>query len=195
MALCLALFAIAKVAPTQDLDFDYYGAIIGVLSFLVTLLMGYQIYTVINVKEELKEVRKTKTQIEAKLQEKGDALINEYKDELSKTVPLMMAFSSSDRDAIEKVIFKLYRESQPKQLTKELAWQTINMIIAEAAQQNPIKRTERLEEMARNVNYDEVVEFYTDFAKQGDAKKLEGMETFLLELIGLQSSKNNGYKK
>ena len=52
VSLAIAIIAIAKVSPTQvPLDFDYYGAIIGVLSFLVTLLMGYQIYTVINSKK------------------------------------------------------------------------------------------------------------------------------------------------
>ena len=39
VALGIAIVAMAKVAPAHELDFDYYGAIIGVLSFLVTLLM------------------------------------------------------------------------------------------------------------------------------------------------------------
>lgn len=39
VAIALSIIAIAKVAPTQIIDFDYLGAIIGVLSFLVTLLM------------------------------------------------------------------------------------------------------------------------------------------------------------
>ena len=56
-AIIISIVALANVAPTQDINFDYLGAVIGVLSFLVTLLIGYQIYTVINVKEELKEVQ------------------------------------------------------------------------------------------------------------------------------------------
>ena len=40
VALGIAIVAMAKVASVHELDFDYYGAIIGVLSFLVTLLMG-----------------------------------------------------------------------------------------------------------------------------------------------------------
>ena len=62
-AIIIAIVALANTAPTQGIDFDYLGAIIGVLSFLVTLLIGYQIYTVINVKEELKEIQKERTGI------------------------------------------------------------------------------------------------------------------------------------
>ena len=65
VAFAISIVAMAKVAPIEGLDFDYYGAIIGVLSFLVTLLMGYQIYTVINVKKELDDARRLKEEIDA----------------------------------------------------------------------------------------------------------------------------------
>jgi len=82
VAFAISIVAMAKVAPIEGLDFDYYGAIIGVLSFLVTLLMGYQIYTVINVKKELDDARRLKEEIDTKLQEKADVLSKGYKDEL-----------------------------------------------------------------------------------------------------------------
>lgn len=196
VAIGISIVAIAKVEPVEGLDFDYYGAIIGVLSFLVTLLMGYQIYTVINVKEELKEVRRTKDQIEKRIEAKGNELMSEYKDEISKTVPLVMALSSGSCDVIEKEIFKSYKQSLPNQLTKELAWQSINMIIAEAAHEtDQAKRQVKLEELASNVEYEEVIEFYTDFAKQDEKKKLAGMEPFLLELIGILAERNNDGNK
>ena len=196
VAIGISIVAIAKVEPVEGLDFDYYGAIIGVLSFLVTLLMGYQIYTVINVKEELKEVRRTKDQIEKRIEAKGNELMSEYKDEISKTVPLVMALSSGRCDVIEKEIFKSYKQSLPNQLTKELAWQSINMIIAEAAHEtDQAKRQVKLEELASNVEYEEVIEFYTEFAKQDEKKKLAGMEPFLLELIGILAERNNDGNK
>lgn len=37
-AIIIAIIALANVAPTHGIDFDYMGVIIGVLSFLVTLL-------------------------------------------------------------------------------------------------------------------------------------------------------------
>lgn len=41
VAIGIAIVAMAKVALVEELDFDYYGAIIGVLSFLVTLPMEF----------------------------------------------------------------------------------------------------------------------------------------------------------
>ena len=66
------------------------------------------------------------------------------------------------------------------------------MIVGEAASQTDNKvRTQRLEELARNVQYEEVVEFYTDHAKSKEHGKIKGMDSFLLDLIGLLVEKQN----
>ena len=190
------MVALAIVIPSDlsegVLDFDYIGAIIGVLSFLVTLLIGYQIYTVINVKEELKEVRRIKDQIESKIQIKSETITNEYKDELKQAAPLLMALASGHKELIEKEVFKSYFKSKPNQLSKELSGASISMIVGEAASQTDNKvRMQRLEELAGNVQYEEVVEFYTDYAKSNDHGKIKGMDRFLLDLIGLLAEKQN----
>lgn len=52
IALIGAGVAIAVAAPrTQDLSFDYYGVIVGILSLLVTAVVGWNIYTIIDLKE------------------------------------------------------------------------------------------------------------------------------------------------
>ena len=196
VAFVISIFALAIVIPMDSskdgMDFDYIGAIIGVLSFLVTLLIGYQIYTVINVKEELKEVRRIKDQIETKIQIKSEAITNEYKDELKLAAPLLMALASGHKELIEKEVFKSYLKSKPNQLSKELAGASISMIVGEAASQTDNNvRKQRLEELARNVQYEEVVEFYTDHAKSKEHRMIEGMDSFLLELIGLLADKQN----
>lgn len=196
VAIIISVVALAIIIPSDlseaGLDFDYIGAIIGVLSFLVTLLIGYQIYTVINVKEELKEVRRIKDQIESKIQMKSEAITNEYKDELKQAAPLLMALASGHKELIEKEVFKSYLKSKPNQLSKELAGASISMIVGEAASQTDNKvRTQRLEELARNVQYEEVVEFYTDHAKSKEHGKIKGMDSFLLDLIGLLVEKQN----
>lgn len=196
VAIIISMVTLAIVIPTDlldgALDFDYIGAIVGILSLLVTILIGYQIYTVINVKEELKEVRRIKSQIENKIQQKSDEITNDYKDELKQTAPLIMALSSGQRDLIEKEVFKSYMKSKPNQLSKELSGASISMIIGEAASQaEKDVRRKRLEELSRNVQYEEVVEFYTDYVKNNEKGKVEGMEKFILELIGLLIDKRN----
>ena len=39
VAIALSIIAIAKVAPTQIIDFDYLGAIIDVLSFFIRFIL------------------------------------------------------------------------------------------------------------------------------------------------------------
>ena len=181
VAISLSIIAIAKVAPTQIIDFDYLGAIIGVLSFLVTLLIGYQIYTVINVKEELKEVRKAKDEIDDKMQKITDKLSKDFKEELCNAAPLIMAIASKDKGIIETESFKAYKNSLPDQLSKELARQTIIIILSG---------------FAKSIKYDEAVDFYTDFAKMEDKTGVEGIEPFMLELFGILADRNeNGDKE
>lgn len=49
---------LALVLPCQgDLKFDYYGAIVGILSLIVMALVTWNIYTVIDVKDEVKVIK------------------------------------------------------------------------------------------------------------------------------------------
>ena len=195
VAIVLSIIAIAKVAPTQIIDFDYLGAIIGVLSFLVTLLIGYQIYTVINVKEELKEVRKAREEIDDKMQKNADELSKEFKEELYNAAPLIMAIASKDKSIIETESFKAYKNSLPDQLSKELARQTIIIILSGFANTQEDVREQNLKELSESIKYDEAVEFYTDFAKMEDKTGVEGIEPFMLELLGILTNRNDGDKE
>lgn len=99
VAIIISIIALAIVAPSDmtegGLDLDYIGAIIGVLSILVTILIGYQIYTVINVKESLKDVQQLRTEMDTKLQDKANSLTDEFKEELYQATPLIMAIAST----------------------------------------------------------------------------------------------------
>lgn len=195
MAITIAIFAMAYVAPIKDLDFDYYGAIIGVLALLVTLLMGYQIYTVINVKEEMKEARKVRKEIDNKLEKKAEELTDVFRKELNNVAPIMMALSRPDAKLIEKSAFSTYCSSKKGELAWDLANQTIVMLLESyAGIQDAGKRSERIADMAKNVTYDEVIGFYTDYAKTAESKKRE-IEDVLLDLIGKLLDKDNNDTK
>lgn len=191
IAIVIAIVAMAYAAPIKDLDFDYYGAIIGVLAFLVTLLMGYQIYTVINVKEEMKEARVIRKEIDKKLEKKAEELTNGFRKELNNAAPIMMALSRSDAKLIEKTAFVTYCSSKKGELAWDLANRTIVLLLESYAGIHDVdKRSRKIADMAKNITYDEVVEFYTDYAKTAEGKKNE-VENVLLELIGNVSEKNN----
>lgn len=182
-AIGFSIVALAKAAPINDLDFDYYGAIIGVLSLLVTLLMGYQIYTVINVKKEMDEVRKARDEMDKKLEEKSGKIKQAFREELNNVAPLIMAISRPQSGIIENIAFATYKDSKTGELSRDLSSQTILMILdVYASMADSEKKSEKIAKMAKNVNYDDVVEFYTDYAKSKENKRAD-IEHVLLELI------------
>ncbi len=46
-----------------------------------------------------------------------------------------------------------------------------------------------MKELSNFIEYDEAVEFYTDFAKMENKEGFESVEPFMLELIGLLANK------
>lgn len=52
----LSVISIAKIYPRIHFDIDYTGALIAVLSLLVTLLVGWQIFYAINYKEKINNI-------------------------------------------------------------------------------------------------------------------------------------------
>lgn len=59
VALVVSIFCVCPTLPrvlsTEELNFDYLGLITGILSVLITLLIGWNIYTIIDVKQFKKE--------------------------------------------------------------------------------------------------------------------------------------------
>lgn len=59
VALVISIFCVCPTLPrvlnTEELNFDYLGLIIGVLSVLVAALIGWNIYTIIDAKQFKKE--------------------------------------------------------------------------------------------------------------------------------------------
>ena len=198
VAFILSIIALAIILPEKitgeemTLDFDYIGVVIGVLSFLVTVLMGYQIYTVINVKKDMEDVKQIKMDIDSTLKAKIDQLANENQEELGNATNVLIAIFSGDKEILIETLFEAYMSSKPNQLTRELANKSILTILENyAAIKDETKRRASLEEFCKNVKYEDVVEFYTDYAKNGNKTNFKDVETVILELLGILADKNN----
>ena len=101
-----------------------------------------------------------------------------------------------DKGIIETESFKAYKNSLPDQLSKELARQTIIIILSGFANTQENVRKQSLKELSESIKYDEAVDFYTDFAKMEDKTGVEGIEPFMLELLGILADRNeNGDKE
>lgn len=55
-AVVMGIVAIAHKCPRYNLDFDYLGLLVGILSLLVTTLLGWNIYQVIDLKRAKQEI-------------------------------------------------------------------------------------------------------------------------------------------
>lgn len=68
IAIVLSIVAICVTYPrSQDSGLDYIGIIIGILGVLVTVLVGWQLYNALNLKELVDQTKKAKEDaIEAK---------------------------------------------------------------------------------------------------------------------------------
>lgn len=62
VSLSSLIIVLAERYPRTGLGFDYLGLIVGILSILVTILIGWQIYSVINIRETAKAISKTRAE-------------------------------------------------------------------------------------------------------------------------------------
>lgn len=63
LSVCLSLIAISGILPRTNLGFDYLGAIIGVISVMIAVLIGWNIYTVVDFNEKAKTLTEVRNEI------------------------------------------------------------------------------------------------------------------------------------
>lgn len=62
-AIVISIIALAKCAPSSQLHADYIGVIVGMLALLVTVLVGWQVYALIEIKAVLRRMRKAENEL------------------------------------------------------------------------------------------------------------------------------------
>lgn len=68
VAMTIAIIATCIAAyRTPELGFDYQGVIVGILSLLVTVLIGWNIYTFIDIKGTSQKIDKFRAEFEGKI--------------------------------------------------------------------------------------------------------------------------------
>ena len=56
VSLIISVLVLVNYCPTQGLNFDYIGVIVGILALLVTVLIGLQWYNYIYAREDIKRI-------------------------------------------------------------------------------------------------------------------------------------------
>ena len=67
-----------------DLGLDYIGVIVGLLSLLVTILIGWNIYSVLNIKSEWEKYKKKIERMESEFNPKIKSMENEFNSKIEK---------------------------------------------------------------------------------------------------------------
>lgn len=104
-------FALLKVTPFTITADTYVGTIITILSILVTIVIGYQIFNIIEFKQKLeKQIHDNEILSAEILKTKED--VNVMKDELQKQIKQNAAITSMNAHELEA---KIYFEKNPDQ--------------------------------------------------------------------------------
>lgn len=192
-AILLSLVAIGVALPICGaLDFDYYGAIVGVLAFLITVLMGYQIYTVINVKEELKEMKSLRDSLEQKLNEQKNAITAEYKKEFDFTLPLFVALSKQNMTEIIVNSLSVFTQTKAGSWARGFAEQTLLLAILGM---DDILFNKIADEVSPRISDKEIVTFYNfiiEKEKAGTFHDADDLRKRLNLLLSKANTSNNG---
>lgn len=195
VAIAIAMIAMAKVAPIEGLDFDYYGAIIGVLSFLVTLLMGYQIYTVINVKEELKEIQRLRSEVISVIEEKVKGVMAQMDEELNNVLPIMVSIDMNEPVDVISTALSVYGESESDSFAQSFASGIIIIMMHKASAFDEDKKEQFLINLKEKSKYEDVSSYYSHIAKKdgGNEEILHDVELMMVKLINMYVMKE-GFK-
>ena len=187
VAIAIAMIAMAKVAPIEGLDFDYYGAIIGVLSFLVTLLMGYQIYTVINVKEELKEIQRLRSEVISVIEEKVKGVMAQMDEELNNVLPIMVSIDMNEPVDVISTALSVYGESESDSFAQSFASGIIIIMMHKASAFDEDKKEQFLINLKEKSKYEDVSSYYSHIATKdgGNEEILHDVEIMMVKLINM----------
>ena len=184
-AIIIAIIALANVAPTHGIDFDYMGVIIGVLSFLVTLLIGYQIYTVINVKDELKEIQKLRAEIDNTIDDKIKKASEVTDEELNNIIPLLIALDMRNNVEIVATSLEVFNDARENSLAYTFSDGLIFTFMNIVATYGEKEQEDFLGQLKERTQYDYVGRFYGHMTTLTveDREGFEGTERMMLKLV------------
>lgn len=88
VAIILSIVAICVALPRTDMSFDYLGLITGILGVLVTVLGGWNIYMVIDFKQEKEKLQQYFDEQKTSVREVGNDLRATFRNQLSQSALL-----------------------------------------------------------------------------------------------------------
>ena len=166
VAMTIAIIATCIAAyRTPELGFDYQGVIVGILSLLVTVLIGWNIYTFIDIKGTSQKIDKFRAEFEGKIKKSSLETQFDVKKEMMRVVPILIARQHGDLISSLQFMFKAFHEN--KNLISHLI--------------NDMKGTLKVEEI------EDFLHEFLSYSEEEKHQRYAGMQNVLLELLKAQS--------
>ena len=83
LAIILSVIAISTSLPRTEMSFDYLGFITGSLGFLVTVLLGWNIYTIFDFRQERQNLKTYFDEQKQSVKAVGSDLRMTFKNQMS----------------------------------------------------------------------------------------------------------------
>lgn len=173
-ALVLSIISICISAwRSPELSFDYQGVLVGVLSLLVTVILGWNIYTVIDIKNTREEINKLKRLLEKQIQQSNENTKLILRMEMIDSAEVLNAFTSNEIPDSLVVMFKeFYRIKNKNSIAKMLAQSYITHVLIGFIQKNNNVITDDLiMQLSKCVKIEEVEDFIHYLSSLPDERK------------------------
>lgn len=161
-ALVLGVIAVCvSVWRSPDLTFDYQGVIVGILSLLVTVILGWNIYTVIDIKNTRTEIYKLKELLENQIKHSNENTQLILRLEMLDLPEVLNAFAVNEQPNSLIVMFKeFYRIRNGNNVAKTLARSYITQTLTSFIKRNNNSLMEDLvAQLSESVKIEEVEDF------------------------------------
>ena len=193
IAIIISVIAICFAAyRTPELQFDYIGVLVGIIASLVTVLIGWNIYTLIDIKETSQRLNEFRAEFEKKIKSvKGEVEFN-VKLEIMKTVPVLIARENGDLVQTLKFMFKVFHENTDnntfaKAIAREYILQSIMSIINKNDEEFVSNFTEQMKVVLKIDEIEDFLHEFMNYSEEEKNQKYYGMQNILLELLKSQS--------
>ena len=93
IAIVISIITICLTMPRREMPIDYLGLITGILGILVTVLIGWNIYMIIDFRQEKENLKQYFEEQKKSVRSVGNDLLATYKNQLSNVALLEKSIS------------------------------------------------------------------------------------------------------
>lgn len=193
IAIIISVIAICFAAyRTPELQFDYIGVLVGIIASLVTVLIGWNIYTLIDIKETSQRLNEFREEFEKKIKSvKGEVEFN-VKLEIMQTVPVLIARENGDLVQTLKFMFNVFHENTDnntfaKAIAREYILQSIMSLINSNDEVFVNNFTKAMKVVLKIDEIEDFLHEFMNYSEEEKNQKYNGMQNILLELLKSES--------